>query len=283
MMLVFTACERSAQTADDRTARRYEVRGIIRGFAPDRRTIDIEHETIPGFMPSMTMPFSVRNPKEIAEFRTGEAISFRLIVTDNDSWIDQIKKISAEEVRLPASTATPSASPAARASPRLREGDMMPPFQLTNQGGEPITLETFRGRPFVVTFIFTRCPIPNYCPLMSKNFATLQEAIKTGSGPVAQTRLLSISFDPEFDSSQVLKKYAENEQADATVWTFATGTKAEIDKLTRAFSVYVQPEAGTLSHGLATALIDQDGRIRKLWRGNAWKPDEVSAAVESLQ
>lgn len=232
-------------------------------------------------MPSMTMPFSVRDPKEIAEFRMGEAISFRLAVTDNDSWIDQIKKISAEEVRLPASTATPSASPVARASPRLREGDMMPPFQLTNQSGEPITLETFRGHPFVLTFIFTRCPIPNFCPLMSKNFAALQNAIKTGSGLVAQTRLLSISFDPDFDSPQVLKSYAENEQADSGVWTFATGEKAEIEKLTRDFSVLVQPESGTISHGLATALIDPNGKISRIWRGNGWSPPEIIHEVEA--
>ena len=139
-------------------------------------------------MPSMTMPFSVRDSKQIAGMRSGDAISFRLTVTDDDSWIDQIKKIKADEVRLPARVAPPKPRSTSDDSTRLREGDMMPAFELTDQNGERITLETFRGRPFVLTFIFTRCPIPNFCPLMSKNFSELQKAIKNGSGTLAQTR-----------------------------------------------------------------------------------------------
>lgn len=274
-LLVLVACNRSAQTADNNLDRQYDARGIIRGFAPDRRTIDVEHEDIRGFMPSMTMPFSLHDPKEIAGFRIGDAISFRLTVTDNDSWIDQIKMIPADEVRLPAPKATPETRSTITNSPRLREGDAMPPFELTNQDGERITLETFRGHPFVLTFIFTRCPIPNFCPLMSKSFVELQTAIQKGSGPVAQARLLSISFDPEFDSPQILKAYAEHEQADPNIWTFATGDKSEINDLTHEFSVYVQAEGGTISHGLATALISSDGKIDKIWHGNGWMPSEV--------
>lgn len=279
--VALSACGRSDKS--EAGARHYEARGIVRGVAPDHSTMDVEHETIPGFMPSMTMPFTAKDPKESAALRIGDAISFRLTVTDQDSWIDQIKKISAEAVRLPASTATPTASPVARASPRLREGDMMPPFQLTNQSGESITLETFRGHPFVLTFIFTRCPIPNFCPLMSKNFAALQNAINNASGPVAQTRLLSISFDPDFDSPQVLKSYAASERADPSVWTFATGEKREINDLTHGFSVYVEAEGGTISHGLATALIDRDGKIAKIWRGNGWTPAELLREIGQLR
>jgi protein SCO1/2 len=157
---------------------------------------------------------------------------------------------------------------------------MMPPFALTDQNGERITLETLRGHPFVLTFIFTRCPIPNFCPLMSKNFTELQGAIKNGSGTLAQTRLLSISFDPDFDTPQILKSYAEHEQADRKIWAFATGEKSQIDNLTRAFSVYVQAEAGTISHGLATALIGEDGKIARIWRGNGWRPSEVLGELE---
>ena len=165
---------------------------------------------------------------------------------------------------------------------RLREGDALPPFQLTNENGEPVTAETFRGRPFVVTFIFTRCPIPNFCPLMNRNFAQLQEAIRTGSGALAKTRLLSISFDPEFDKPAVLKEAAKAEDADPAIWTFATGEKPQIEQLTRSFAVTVQPESGTLSHSLATALIDANGRIVEIWRGNGWKPAEVVSRIESL-
>jgi protein SCO1/2 len=116
--------------------------------------------------------------------------------------------------------------------------------------------------------------------LMSKNFAVLQDAIKNGSGPLAETRLLSISFDPEFDTPQILKSFAEHEQADPTIWTFATGEKSEINDLTQSFSVYVQREGGTISHGLATALIDRNAKIVRIWRGNAWTPAEV---IESIR
>lgn len=274
------ACDRRTESTDS-TARRYDARGIIRAVAPDRKTIDVEHEDIRGFMPSMTMPFSLHDPKGGSGFKIGDAISFRLTVTDQDSWIDQIKRISVDEVRLPRPTATPEIRSTNNASPRLREGDVMPPFQLIDQDGKRIDMERFRGHPLVLTFIFTRCPIPNFCPLMSKNFAELQKAIKNGSGTLAQTRLLSISFDPEFDSPQVLKAYAEHAQADPNIWTFATGEKIKIDSLTHAFSVYVQAESGTISHGLATALIDKDGKIDKIWRGNGWTPAEVTEAVEA--
>lgn len=277
LALAFANCHRSSTTE----SRHYEARGIIRGFSPDRSTVEVQHEDIPGFMPSMTMPFQVRDRRVLADFNIGEAISFRLSVTDRDAWIDQIKRINADEVHLPAPSGAPSLKVAESASLRLHEGDVMPPFQLTDQNGHALKLESFRGHPLVLTFIFTRCPIPNFCPLMSKNFFELQKLIKNGSGVLARTRLLSVSFDPGFDSPQVLKEYAQHEQADFSVWTFATGSKSEIDGLTQAFSVYVQPEGGTISHGLATALIDRDGNVARIWRGNGWKPSEVIAAIEA--
>ena len=279
-LLVVAGCNRATTEAPNGSARRYDARGIVRAVAPGRRSIDVEHEDIRGFMPSMTMPFSVRDSKQIAGIRSGDAISFRLAVTDDDSWIDQIKKIKADEVRLPAPKATPETRSISNNSARLREGDMMPAFELTDQNGKPITLNTFRGHPFVLTFIFTRCPIPNFCPLMSKNFVELQNAIRSGSGTVAQTRLLSISFDPEFDTPQILKSYAEHAQADPKIWQFATGEKSRIANLTSAFSVFVQAEGGTISHGLATALISEDGKIAKIWRGNGWIPSEAISEIE---
>jgi protein SCO1/2 len=164
----------------------------------------------------------------------------------------------------------------------LRAGDAMPPFQLRNEQGEKLTAEAFRGRPYVITFIFTRCPIPNFCPLMNRNFGELQSAIKGGAGALATTRLLSISFDPEFDTPAVLKEMAGHEGADPAIWNFATGEKPEIVRLTKGFSVLVQPEAGTISHGLATALVDGEGRIVEIWRGNGWKPAEVVEKIASL-
>ena len=137
-------------------------------------------------MPSMTMPFVARDPKEVADLKTGEAISFRMTVTQKDFWIDNVKKIRREEVDVAEPKQTSSVSTERDA--RLKEGDEMPPFSLTNQNGERISLDTFRGQPFVLTFVFTRCPVPNFCPRMSNNFEELQTAIKAGSDTLAKTR-----------------------------------------------------------------------------------------------
>ena len=271
LALALAACDRT-KTADSST-RSYQVRGIVRGIAPDRSTVSIEHEDIPGFMPSMTMPFSVKDQKEIADLKIGDGISFRLTATLKDLFLDQVKKIPASEVRV--AEPSPMASVASPASARLRESDLAPSFTLTNQNGEPVTLETFRGRPFVLTFIFTRCPIPTFCPRISQNFFQLQEAIKSDQALAGNVRLLSITLDPQFDTPEILKSYAQQQKADEQIWGFATGAPAEIDKLTQSFAVHVQPEGGTISHGLATALIGADGKVTKIWRGNAWNPSEV--------
>lgn len=274
--LALLGCGRS--TNSNETADHYDTRGVVRGFSPDRSAIEIQHENIPGFMPSMTMPFVARDPKEIADLKTGDAVSFRMTVTQKDFWIDNVKNIRREDVHVTEPKRTPPVS--AERDARLKEGDEMPPFSLTNQNGERISLDTFRGQPFVLTFVFTRCPVPNFCPRMSNNFEELQTAIKTGSGTLAQTRLLSITLDPDYDTPKVLSDYATFHHADPQVWTFATGDEREIDALTRAFSVYRQTEGGTISHGLATALINRNGKIEEIWRGNGWTPAEVMEVIQ---
>jgi protein SCO1/2 len=173
--------------------------------------------------------------------------------------IENVKKIRREDVNVaePKRTAPVSTEHDAH----LKEGDEMPPFSLTNQNGEQISLDTFRRQPLLLKFVFTRCPVSNFCPRMSNNFEELQTSIKSGTGPVAATRLLSITLDPGYDTPKILSDYASFHHSDSKIWTFATGDEKEIDSLTRAFSVYRQLEGGTISHGLASALISHDGRI----------------------
>ena len=189
-------CGRTGES--DKNARHYETHGVVRGVSPDRSTLEIEHENIPDFMPSMTMPFLVRDKKEIADLKLGDPISFRISVTPKDFWIDRVKKIRREEVNLPKT----EAKQADNQSPRLKEGDAMPAFSLTDQDGKAITAETFRGQPLVLTFIFTRCAVPNFCPRMTSNFSDLQSLIKGENGAAAKTHLLSITLDPAFDTSE---------------------------------------------------------------------------------
>lgn len=273
--LLLTACGRKPTS----TVRHYDTRGIVQGISPDRQTLEIQHEDIPGFMPSMTMSFSVPDPKQIGDLRIGDAISFRMIVTDKELLVDQVKTISMQEVHLPVQTVAPI--PASTDVKRLKEGDTIPSFSVIDQDGKSVTQDTFRGKPFVLTFVFTRCPIPKFCPLMTTNFAELQHAIKTGTGPLANVRLMSITLDPAFDTPQILKDYGAVMNADSSIWKFVTGEPKEIDPFIEAFSVYRKTEGGTISHGLATALINPDGAIKKIWRGNGWTTAEVIAEIGS--
>jgi protein SCO1/2 len=276
LALALLACGRS--TNSDEGADHYDTRGVVRGFSPDRSTIEIQHENIPGFMPSMTMPFVARDPKQIADLKTGDAISFRMAVTKKDFWIENVKKMPREEINVAEPKQTSSVS--SERDTRLKKGDEMPAFSLTNQNGERVSLDTFRGQPFVLTFVFTRCPVPNFCPRMSNNFEELQAAIKSGTGTLATTRLLSITLDPDYDTPKILNDYAAFHRSDLKIWSFATGDKKEIDSITRAFSVYRQNEGGTTSHGLATALINRNGMVERIWRGNAWTPEEVVEEIK---
>lgn len=253
----------------------YQTRGVVRGFAPDRSTVEIQHESIPDFMPSMTMPFTPRDRAEISELQIGDAITFQLTVSQTDFWIDRVKKIPRQNIDIP--EPRPSAPTLPGNSPRLSEGDVMPRFDLKNENNERISLDDYRGHPLILTFIFTRCPMPNFCPRMSSNFAAIQQAIHDNK---INARLLSITLDPKFDTPEILKQYAAHAGADPGIWNFATGEDKQIDELTAGFSIYRQSEGGTISHGLATALIDGKGEINKVWRGNGWTPDQIIEEVK---
>jgi len=262
----------------DEDGQHYDVRGVVRGISPDCTTLEIQHENIPDFMPSMTMPFLARNRKEIADLKPGDAISFRMTVTKKDFWIHHVKKISREDVDV--REPKPEPMPESQSS-RLKEGDAMPAFSLTNQDGRQINERTFQGQPLVLTFVFTRCAVPNFCPRMTDNFSELQNLIKAENDAVAKTHLLSITLDPAFDTPQILNQYGAHSNEDPNVWSLATGNPKEIDALTQAFSVYRRTEGGTLSHGLATALVGPDGKIVKIWRGNTWTPEEIISEIRS--
>jgi protein SCO1 len=253
---------------------------VVRGLDPSGAAVIVEHEDIPGFMPSMTMPFTAKNPQEIAEVRVGDAIVFKFVVTADDAWMEEVRSIAAEDVHLP--ERPERRSQAAKKASRVHEGDKLPAFRLVDQGNREITPETFAQKALLVTFIFTRCPVPNFCPLVSRNFEAIEAVIRKDPVLADQVRLLSISFDTEFDTPEILAKYGRTFTEDFDLWSFATGAPGEIEALTKAFAVYVKSEQGTLDHGLCTVLVGPDGTVRKIWRGNGWRPEEVIAAVRAL-
>lgn len=166
--------------------------------------------------------------------------------------------------------------PAYSASVSLAEGDPVPTVILQNQDGRSVSVGASDGRAVVLTFIFSRCPVPSFCPAMSANFAKLQEGMRKDPALSGKVHLISVSIDPAFDTPEVLKRYAEHFAIDTSDWSFVTGKPEDVARLTAAFSVFIDTNTdGAIDHTLATALIGPDGKIRKLWRDNQWTPDAV--------
>lgn len=282
-VVCFAACKEAppeTRTAKNEAEVTYQVKGVLRS-APDftEESVMIEHADIPGFMPAMTMPFEFREPEQLKGLDAGDPVAFEFVVTETDSWIKKVRKVDRSEVVLPERKAVEEPGPTVA---RVKEGQRVPEFKLVDQAGRPVSNETFAGKPLVVTFMFTRCPVPNFCPLMSKNFQTLEQKIQEDPQLAGKVNLLSISFD-EYDKPEVLAEYGKQWTKDLDSWRFATGEPDEIRKLTQAFAVQVKPESGTINHGLATALIGPDGTIHRIWRGNAWKTEEVFNALREMK
>jgi protein SCO1 len=269
----------SAASASIATAERcFEVKGRIRSFEADGKTVHIAHEEIPGFMPAMEMPFTVKDASLLKGLTPGDLIEFQLLVNKDDSWITTLKRTSGPAGPAAAMPATPAGSEEQPIEP----GQQVPDFALIDQHGRPLHFHDFHGKAVVLTLIYTRCPLPNFCPLMSKKFASLQKQFgKQLSGKV---QLLSISFDPEFDTPETLQRYASLYQQDDKNWTFATGTPAQINAVTGVFGLIREPSNGFINHDLRTALISPGGKLVHVWRSNIWTPSEVYRMVqETLQ
>jgi protein SCO1/2 len=262
--LTLLSCNRPP-TESALAPRTFTVQGVLRAIDFAGQSVTVEHEDIPDYMPAMTMPFDVKSMAEVEPLRAGDAIEFKMLVTDKAAWIEGVKKVDPREIHLPERK---QEGAGAGEAARLKEGDPLPDFQLVDSKGRQITRQTFIGRPLLLTFIFTRCPIPTFCPLITNQFGEVRQALAGLAETKADVQLLSISFDSEFDKPEVLAQYAARHTADTDHWRFASGTSAETRKLTAAFSLSVTPESGTLSHGLATALIGaaMDGSPLKSWR-----------------
>lgn len=269
LLLILTAC------ADEKT---YDVQGRIAGFG-DVRTLIVEHGDIPGLMPAMTMPFDVRGTGDLDTLHVGDAVAFVLHVRGDSTWIDHIRRLPDDA--LPEHPAGRPDALTTSAPALLEMGDPAPEVQLMTHADTTLSLAQLRGTPVVLTFIYTRCPLPDYCPRMVQNFVRLQQRIQeAGLGPV---HLLSVSFDPAYDTPAALREYAARYDADLSSWTFATGDSSAITSMANQFGVYYRTQGGEIVHNLSTALIAPDGRIRRIWRGNDWTVDQVLTALRELE
>jgi protein SCO1/2 len=253
------------------------VRGVVLELRPTERMVRIRHEEIPGYMAAMTMPFEVRDTNELAGLEAGDTVVFRLNVTATEGWIDRIRKLDA-----PKSNLLPTRGPFrfVRDVEPLRPGDPLPRYVFTNQFGRAFSTEDFKGRALAITFIFTRCPFPTFCPRMSEHFAEVQRRLLARAGGPTNWHLLTISFDPDYDTPEVLRRYAEARGADPAHWTFATGDLVDITAIGEQFGLEFWRDAGGgINHNLRTAVVDARGRVQTIWPENKWTPDEL---VEEL-
>jgi len=245
---------------------KYDLKGKVVSVNRDRGQVTLEHEAIPGYMGAMTMPFNVREEWALEALLPGQSVEATLVVQQDRSWIENIRISGTESIEDPGATL------------HLPEpGDVVPDFGLVNQDNRQIHLHQYRGRPLLLTFIYTRCPLPDYCPLMSGNFAAIHYRLKFLPQSDEVPRLLTISFDTDYDTPSVLREYAARYMRPVRFdqWEFATGSPEQIREITGYFGLVYRKETDQIVHSLVAALIDADGALVRLYQGNQWRPDEV--------
>jgi protein SCO1/2 len=256
----------------------HTVRGVVREIAPDGRKVVIRHEAITNYMPAMTMEFTVRDTNELRGVAAGDTVTFRLTATEDTHWIDRIARIASGTTNDLA-----AASPGAKVTTivELKPGDLMPDYALLAEDGRRVHFSDFRGKALAFTFFFTRCPLPDFCPRMGKNFAQARELILATANAPTNWQFLSISFDPEFDRPAVLASYAHFYRAgNADRWLFAAAPTNVLVELAPRLDLMVRREAdGSISHNLRTIVLDGQGRILRQFDGNQWTAEQLAREV----
>ena len=270
-----------AAAASCSSAKTYEMRGQILGINRDKMEILIKHDEIPGLMAAMTMPWKVQQAGMLDNLGPGDLIAAEIVVDNSQGVITKITKIGTAKPDTPA----PS-GPARSGVQYLSPGDQVPNQAFIDQDGRAVDFNGIRGnRAMAVTFIYTKCPIPTFCPAMDRQFAEAQGLIKE-KGLEGKAALLSVSFDPKNDTPAVLKQHAKKLGADPAVWAFATGDRDEIDRFASSLLMtLVRSQASNpdeIGHTLRTTLVDKSGKITKSYSGADWTPAELVAELERL-
>ena len=271
LAVTLVACSRSAPEP-----RQYELQGQILAMRPEAREVTIRHGDIRGFMPGMTMPFMVNDRSLLEGKQPGDLVTATLVVGETEAHLSSLTKTGTAPIENPIEvTRTEGAI--------LMPGDIVPDQLLVDQDGVPMPISSLRGHRVALTFMYVRCPLPDFCPRMDQNFAAIQKTIKS-TPQLADVRLVSVSFDPEFDTPAALKEHAQKLGADPAVWKFVTATPEEMDKLTGRFGVHVERDdqkSINITHNLRTAVIGPDGRVVKVHSGTDWTPAQLVADLKA--
>ena len=265
--------------------RTFVVKGRVAGFGDDGRTVFVEHEAIPGFMDAMTMPFKLVPGDSLpATLQTGDAVGFTLHVADS-SWITGLTRLSdAAVARSPSGELSgPTGRRGSGTVDPLAVGDAVPAdLAFTDHTGAPWRLGDAAGQALVVSFLYTRCPLPDYCPAMASRMARLERTATARFGD--RVRFVSVTLDPAFDTPEVLAAWrARFTDAPAARWRFLTGDTAAVQRATDLFGVYRDETApAAIDHGLTTAIVGPDGHLRRVWRDLRYADAEVLGELALL-
>lgn len=240
----------------------FQARGVVTELKPDGRTVVVRHEEIPNYMAAMTMPFRVTDTNELLAVLRGDEVTFRLSVTEDESWIDRVRK-TGRKFALDDSGVVPTQT--AGPLPGVNVLEALSTYTFTNEFGRPVRFTDYRGKAVAFTFFFTRCPVPEYCPRLTKNFKGAVAKLNTMPNAPTNWHLFSISFDPEVDTPAVLRSYAVTYGYDSNRWSFLTAAPEDIREVTARFGFSVQRSAGGFDHNFLTVVLDAAGMMQGGW------------------
>ena len=283
LLVAPAACRQGGKPAAQAAARRFALRGVVREVDTARAQVTVEHETIPGYMQGMTMPFPVRDdPQVVRILRPGDRIEASLVVEGDRYWLEKIltkgfvsTPAVAAEGEPPAGTSHRVVTPEPNRG--VQVGDFVPDFALKDQTGSTVRLSDMRGEPVAVTFLYTRCPIATACPMTTAKFSKLDAML-------AQKKfghLLVITVDPEHDTPEVLADYAKKAGADPRRWKFLTGSPEAVARVASTFSVMYYPDHGQTIHSQAVGVLDPQGRLATIYFGESWQPEHILRDLEN--
>jgi protein SCO1/2 len=257
-----------------RNEHRYEFKGKVVLVEKDKHRATISHEEVKGLMPAMTMSFTVPNQADIDYLAPGDQVTATLVIDGSQSWLENLFVVR-----------TSGNAPDAALPVTAKEGDEVPNVALRNQDGKWIQIRDYRGKGLLLTFIYTRCPLPEYCTLMSNNFAQIDRQLQQSPEVYARTHLLSISIDPKFDTPAVLRSYgaAHTERYENETfahWEFASGE--QVKDLAQFFGLRYFQDQDQITHGLKTVIVAPDGKVAKVYTGNDWKPEDVANELKRV-
>jgi protein SCO1/2 len=282
-LLVLAGCHSGqkppSQPDSSQNFKAYHLRGKVVSTDAAKGEVTLNHEAIPGFMDAMTMPYKLKDASILGELHPGDVITADLLVSqdpDADVLLDHIVVVAqGKPDYLPKVTYHVPAP-----------GDVVPDFKLRNQDGRPIHIGQFNGKALVITFIYTRCPSPDFCPRVTRNFASLDKQLAANPALYAKTHLLSISFDPEHDTPARLRAYGATYIGSDTKnafahWDFAVPEKPVLAEMAKFFDLGMTENAdSTITHTLSTTLIGPDGKVVRFYPGNEWTPEQVLADLK---